>query len=380
MKETGELRNQLRAIRTRLGLSQQELALSAGVARQTIGGMENGDYAPSAAVALRLAKALDCRMEDLFWLEGESDAVEAVPVGAFPPGEPTRITLAKVGERWMAYPLRGAAAFRSEMIPADGIGTAHGESGTIAARLLEEPESLARAAVLAGCAPALSLWARSAEQWQPGLRVHWIHRNSTEALASLARGEVHGAGLHLFDAETGESNLPFARKALAGRPAVLVHLGVWDEGLVVAPGNPKRLLSASDLAQKGITLINREAGAGSRFLLDDELKAAGISGESVSGYLNCAGSHQAVAVAVAGGQADAGISAASVAAAYGLGFVPLRRVRYDVAFLEDYLEHEAVKQLLNALTRGRARSQLALLGGYDTTATGEIIAVSESGD
>lgn len=376
MKETGELRNQLKAIRTRLGLSQQELALSAGVARQTIGGIENGDYAPSAAVALRLAKTLDCRMEDIFWLEAEDILLEAVPAEPFPLDGPTRVTLAKIGERWIARPLHGASAFRSEMVPADGVGTASADGKTVAARLLDDPETLQRSAVLAGCAPALSLWARSAEQWQPGLRVHWIHRNSTVALESLARGEVHGAGLHLFDAATGESNLPFARRALSGRRAVLVHLGVWDEGLVVAAGNPKRLLSASDLAQAGVTLINRESGAGSRLLLDDELNAARIPNSAVAGYDLCAGSHQEVAIAVASGRADAGISAASVAAAYGLGFVPLRRVRYDVAFLEAYLEHEAVKQLLNALTRGRARSQLALLGGYDTTMTGEVTAVA----
>ena len=377
MKETNDLRNQLKAIRARLGLSQQELALTAGVARQTIGGIENGDYAPSAAVALRLAKALGCRMEEVFWLEEESAVLEAVPALPFPPDETTRLTLAKIGERWMAYPLRGASAFRSEMVPADGVGTVNTENGKVAARLLDDPETLGRAAVLAGCAPALSLWARSAEQWQPGLRVHWIHANSTAALASLASGAVHGAGLHLYDAATGESNVPFARKALSGRRAVLVNLGVWDEGFVVASGNPKGLRGASDLAQAGVTMINRDAGSGSRLLLEDELSAAGISVKSVAGYEDCVSSHQEVAAAVAGGRADAGISAASIAAAYGLGFVPLRRVRYDMAFLEEYLYQEPVKQLLNTLTHRRVRSQLALLGGYDTAATGEITALFE---
>ena len=375
MRETSELRNQLRTIRTRLGLSQQDLAQAAGVARQTIGGIENGDYAASAAVALRLAKALGCRMEEIFWLEDEGAVLEATPAAPFPPDASTRLTLARIGASWVAYPLRGAAAFRSEMIPADGVGTANAENSKISARLLDAPETLNRTAVLAGCAPALSLWARSAEQWQPGLRVHWLHRNSTAALANLANGTVHGAGLHLHDAATGEANAPFARAALAGRRAVLVNLGVWDEGLVVVSGNPKRLQSAADLAQTGVTIINRELGAGSRLLLDDMLGAAGISGASVAGYGQYAGGHEAVAAAVAEGRADAGISAASVAEAFGLGFVPLRRVRYDIAFLEEYLAQEPVKQLLNMLTHRRVRSQLALLGGYDTTATGEITAL-----
>jgi hypothetical protein len=57
-------------------------------------------------------------------------------------------------------------------------------------------------------------------------------------LASLARGEVHAAGVHLYDAETREYNVPFVRAALPGRKVVLINLGVWEEGLLVQPGNP----------------------------------------------------------------------------------------------------------------------------------------------
>ena len=51
------------------------------------------------------------------------------------------------------------------------------------------------------------------------------------ALHSLCRGEVHIAGMHLYDPESGEHNTPFVRDALAGRAAVLITLGVWEEGL-----------------------------------------------------------------------------------------------------------------------------------------------------
>src|SRR5205814_5646561 len=112
-----------------------------------------------------------------------------------------------------------------------------------------------------------------------------------------------------------------------------------------------------DLAQNGLTLINREEGAGSRLLLETLLREAGVSGERVSGYDRAAGSHQEVAVAVASGQADAGVSTASVAAIYGLDFVPLRRVRYDLALLEEYLQQEPVRQLLSTLQHRWVRSQ-----------------------
>src|SRR5689334_6786687 len=116
------LANNLKATRTRLGLSQQQLAEAAGITRQTIGGIEAGQYAPSATVALRLAKALGCRMEDLFWLEENLPTIGARPAGIVPPGTRTRVTLAQVNGQWVAHPLVGAKAFREEMVPADGLG------------------------------------------------------------------------------------------------------------------------------------------------------------------------------------------------------------------------------------------------------------------
>src|SRR5437763_8298482 len=94
MKQSGDLRNQLRAVRTRLGLSQQELATAAGVARQTIGGIEAELYSPSAAVALRLAKALGCPVEEVFWLTEAEVRVEATAIGAVASGTPVRVAMA----------------------------------------------------------------------------------------------------------------------------------------------------------------------------------------------------------------------------------------------------------------------------------------------
>lgn len=374
-KESSGLRNRLKALRLRLGLSQQELAAAAGIARQTIGGMEAEMYAPSAAVALRLAKALGCRVEEIFWLEEEAATVEAIPSEGICREPSPRLSLAQVGGRWIAYPLQGEAAFRSEMVPADGIGEAGSGYDTMTVRLLDDADTLARTVIIAGCTPALSLWARSAERWFPGLRVHWQHANSTAALQSLARGEVHAAGLHLCDPVTGENNVPFVQKALPGQAVVLVNLGVWEEGLLVAPGNPKRLFGASDLAQQRVMLANREEGAGSRLLLDTLLLASGVQGNALRGYDRVLGSHQEVAAAVSTGRADVGVSTAAVAGIYGLDFVPLRRVRYDLALREEYLLQEPVRQLLSTLHHRWVRTQLSLLSGYDTTHTGEVCKV-----
>ncbi len=375
MKETGGLQNQLRAVRARLGLSQQDLATAAGVARQTIGGIEAELYAPSAAVALRLAKALGCRMEDLFWLDDGDVTLEAAPAQGMPPGAQTRVALARIGGRWVAHSLQGEAAFRQEMVPADGLGVWEAGRETLSVRMLDEPDALANTLVLAGCTPAISLWARSSERWHPGLRVHWTHANSQSALESLARGEVHAAGVHLYDAATDTYNAPFVRRALPDRETVLATLGVWEEGFVAAAGNPKSLRGVEDLARPDVTLVNREVGAGSRLLLDTLLGTAGIDSASVAGYGRTVGSHQDVARVVTSGQADLGVTTSSVAAIYGLDFLPLRAVRYDLALLAETLHLEPFRQLLGTLQRRRVRSQLSVLGGFDTTRSGDVTPV-----
>lgn len=381
MKRESELCNNLKQMRTRLGLSQQDLAEAAGVTRQTIGAVESGQYAPSATVAIRLARVLGCPVESLFWLEDGRPEVAATPAEGFPAGASVRLAVARIGGRWVAHPLAGEQAFRTELIPADGEGrldsgggAAAGSGASVQVRLLDEPENVAKTVVLAGCTPALSLWARAAERWNPGLRVHWVFANSRAALGHVARGEVHGGGMHLFDPETGEYNVPFVRRWLPDRSVVLVNLGVWEEGFLVRPGNPLAIRTAADLARPGVRIVNREAGAGSRHLLERALQQEGVPSEAVAGFDRVVGDHVAVAAAVAAGEADAGVSAASIAAAFGLGFVPLQQVRYDMVFPKEYLAEAPVQQLIGSLGHRWVRSQLEALGGYDASRTGEVVA------
>ena len=162
---------------------------------------------------------------------------------------------------------------------------------------------------------------------------------------------------------------------MRGTPTVLLTLGVWEEGLVVAPGNPKGLEKGADLARTGVRLVNREIGAGARLMLDDLLKKDDVAPNTVSGYETTVPGHLDVAHAVQAGQADVGVSTASVAAAYGLSFVPLRSVRYDLALRRETLQIPVMQQLIGTLHHRWVRSQLATLGGYDTTRSGEIIEV-----
>ena len=365
-----ETNNYLRTFRTRLGLSQSELAQACGVTRQTIAGVEAGKYAPSVTVALRLARALGCRVEELFSIEAPP-ALRATTTLGTPAGEGLRFAVSQVGPRWVAHPLLGEDASRVETVPADALGTP--ENGEVELRLLEEPDAIARTVAVAGCTPVLSLWARAAERWHPGLRVHWRFANNMAALGALARGEIHGAGIHLFDADAGTEHASPLHQMLGGQSVTLVHMGVWDEGLVVRPGNPLELRRGADLARPDVRLANREEGAGMRLLLDELLQKDGVPSAEVHGYEHELGGHWDVAREVAAGRADVGVTSAAIAAAYGLGFVPLRQVRYDLALRSAYLEHPPVRQLLSTLDHPWVRSQFAVLGGFNTARTGEAV-------
>ncbi len=377
MKPDNNLCNNLKQIRLRLGLSQQDLAAIAGVSRQTIGGVEAGQYAPSTAVALRLARALGCQVEDLFWLEADSISIEAIPARHFPAGQAVRLSLAQVGGRWIAYPLQGSDAFRLEMTPADGEGTCGANSPTMPVQLLDDLESLQRTVVIAGCTPALSLWARAAERWHPGLRVHWTFDNSMSALHRLCRGEVHIAGMHLYDPITQSHNSPFVQATLKDTAAVLINLGSWEEGLLVQAGNPLNIKTVADLQRSDVSIVNRETGAGSRQVLEQALQQGGIDCQFVQGFEQIVQGHLEVAQAIAAGKATTGVSTAAIAAAFGLGFIPLHRSRYDLVILKPYLDEAPVQQLLGTLGHRRVLSQLEALGGYDTSQTGEVVATIE---
>ena len=67
-KHHESLLNNLEELRKKAGLTQQELSEAAGVSRKSINAIENGVYVPSTVLALKIAKTLGCKVEDLFKL------------------------------------------------------------------------------------------------------------------------------------------------------------------------------------------------------------------------------------------------------------------------------------------------------------------------
>ncbi len=157
-----------------------------------------------------------------------------------------------------------------------------------------EDQGARRRLVLAGCDPAVGLLSRMVER-ASGVEIVAAAASSKLALTWLSEGKVHIAGTHLEDAKTGELNLPQIRKLFPDGDFRVVTFASWEEGLVVAPGNPKGIRGVEDLARKALRFVNREPGSGSRALLEERLAKAGIGAPQVQGYERVADGHLAAA-------------------------------------------------------------------------------------
>ncbi len=204
-----------------------------------------------------------------------------------------------------------------------------------------------------------------------GVELVLAHRNSSQALSLLKQGAVHIAGTHLRDESSGESNIPEIGRIFAKNRVAVVTFAVWEEGILMARGNPKEIRGVEDLARGGVRFVNREAGSGSRRLLDSHLKRLKIPSASVAGYQNLASGHLAAGWQVRTGSADCCIATQAAARLLGLDFVPLATERYDLVMRRQHVDLPVVQILLDTLTRSSFRRELESAGGYDTRSAGQ---------
>lgn len=360
-----EVRNSVRKLREARGLTQAALGEAAAVTRQSVNAIEAGRALPGVDVALRLARALDCAVETLFGGVLDERRCSAEPASEASSG---RVALAHIGGRWVSYSLDGEGLARA----ADGL-TSSTERGAVEVELLRPLQEPRQNVVLMGCAPALGLLAdRLNSQPGPG-RFLWFPRSSGAALAALTRGHTQLAGVHLVDPRSGEANLPDVRRQAYPRPVVVITLARWEAGLVLAPGNPKRISGVAQLGRKNLRWVGREAGSGARRLLESELKRAGLPSELARKAPLQAAGHLEVARAVAWGAADVGVATRDAAAAFGLAFAPLAEERYDLVVARDDLQEPRLARLFEVMTGAQYRRELSAVG-YDVRACGTRVA------
>jgi molybdate-binding protein/DNA-binding XRE family transcriptional regulator len=369
------IENRLAQIRKSRGIGASDLARRVNVSRQTIYAIEAGTYVPNTELALHMARELEVTVDELFSLvpatSNVPDSVTAEVLSASRPatGQPVRIC--QVGARWVSVPVPSTPFFMPE---ADGIiKRTRGTNGRVDLMVFGKEEASQKRLLLAGCDPATSLLANMVERIS-GVEVISAAASSKLALTWLKEGKVHIAGSHLEDPKSGEFNVPYIRQKFPDEEILVITFARWEEGLVVASGNPKGVRKAEDLVRRGVRFVNRELGSGSRALLDRMLESADISPDKVQGYRRVALGHLPAAYNVVSGEADACMATRSAAQTFGLDFVPLRSARYDLVMRKRTGDLPNVKAFLDVLQRAALRRKLEVLAGYDTSETGAVVA------
>ena len=198
---------------------------------------------------------------------------------------------------------------------------------------------------------------------------------SLDGLIALRQGLCQLAGCHLLDAETGEYNSGHVRHLFPGQEMLLVTLAYRQQGLMVAPDNPRNIQMLADLTREGVTFANRMRGAGTRVWLDLQLRQLGISPLEIRGYETGWKTHSQVAEAVATREADVGLGVQAAVRPFQLDFIPLFEERYDLVLPAQRVGEPLLHPLLDFLQTARFRQLVDQLDGYDSRQSGQVLKV-----
>jgi putative molybdopterin biosynthesis protein len=193
---------------------------------------------------------------------------------------------------------------------------------------------------------------------EQGFTARTIAVGSQGGVTAAQRGECDLAPTHLVDPATGIYNAHLLRPELTlvkgwQRMQGFVHRA--DDLRFVERSVEQAVERA--LADPKCLMVNRNAGAGTRVLIDQLL-----GGKRPAGYSNQPKSHNAVAAAVAQGRADWGIAIETVAHQYRLGFLPIAPEHYDFLLVESRRDRPAVQAFLAVLKDEAVRARIRALG------------------
>jgi len=208
------------------------------------------------------------------------------------------------------------------------------------------------------------------------LPVELRYRNSADAVAALAHQECDLAGFHVPLGEFEDAAMAVYSQWLDQDKHCLIHLAVRNQGLMVAPGNPKQITGLHDLSRDGVQFVNRQTGSGTRMLLELMLDKEELSASAIDGFETAEFTHSAIAAFIASGMADVGFGVQTAAERFGLDFIPLIRERYFFAVSTEAMKDPLMQQVLGILQSDAFREIVNQLAGYDGSDTGSILPLS----
>lgn len=319
------------------------------------------------------------------WIEDKT-TVEAIVskriVSSLQHKEYVRIKLGRVNERLIATPLNRGAGVTMSLVRADGVlvipqnseGIEAGEK--IQVELLKPLSQIHNTIVSIGSHDLImDIIENLMHQQNARYDLSSAHVGSLGGIMALKRGEAHMAPIHLLDDTTGAYNEAFIKKYLSNVEMIMIKGVKRIQGLMIPKGNPKNILGLDDLVRKELSFVNRQRGAGTRILVDYELKKRNIAPNKIMGYDREMTTHMAVAAAVASGSADMGVGVLSAARAMDLDFIPIGEEEYDFAIPRKYVEQEKIQLFIKILQSKEFKEALEKLGGYGVENAGEVIEV-----
>jgi putative molybdopterin biosynthesis protein len=203
--------------------------------------------------------------------------------------------------------------------------------------------------------------------------MEWALMQSRSGLASffdssfdgLDRYENHegiATGLHIYDAETEQWNVPVIAERFANEPIVLMEWAWRHRGLIVAPGTGDEYKDITSLIGK--RFVPRQAEAGSQQLFEHLLKAANMAPDQLE-FISPARGETYAAQAVIEGKADAAFGLEALAKQYRLDFIPVIKERFDLMVDRHFWFEQPMQTFLSFCNSQAFRNRADELGGYD---------------
>ncbi len=210
------------------------------------------------------------------------------------------------------------------------------------------------------------------------LPVELRYLNSMESIAALSQKECELAGFHVpigaFETEMVQQFMQY----LCPQKHQLIHLAHLKQGLLVAPGNPKKIGKLEDIAQPNIRFVNRQTGSGTRRTLEHLLEESNIPHHAINGFETAEFTHAAVAAYIASDMADVGFGVETAARHFGLDFVPLTQERYFFALCKNEWKNTPLNDVLGIMQSPDFKKHVNQLGGYDATDAGRVLSIREA--
>jgi putative molybdopterin biosynthesis protein len=164
--------------------------------------------------------------------------------------------------------------------------------------------------------------------------------------------------VHLIDPQSGRYNTHLVEPGLSLLKGWQRSQGfLYRKGDARFEGKSADEAIAAAIADPSCLMVNRNAGSGTRVLMDRKLKGA-----RPPGYANQPKSHNAVAAAIAQGRADWGFAIEPVARMYGLAFLPVAPEDYDFLAVESWRDRPALKAFREVLRDKETRNRISALG------------------